>query len=97
MDYTMVVEQTAKHVIFTGRVQGVGFRYTARGIARQYPVSGYVQNLPDGTVEMLIQGAPADIDNCLQDVQQEFSGYIRETRVEPTPHNPRYTDFQILH
>ncbi len=93
----MAVEQTAKLVIFTGHVQGVGFRYTARGIAKQYPVSGYVRNLSDGTVEMLVQGAPADIDACVQDVQQEFAGYIRETRVEAAPYNPRYSDFQIMH
>ncbi len=93
----MAVEQTARQIIFTGHVQGVGFRYTARGIARQHPVSGYVRNLSDGTVEMLLQGAPADIDRCLQEVQQEFAEFIRETRVEPVPYNPRYTDFQIAH
>ena len=91
----MCVEQTAKLVIFTGHVQGVGFRYTARGIARQHPVSGYVRNQPDGTVEMIVQGAPADIDICIQDIQQEFEHYLRETRIEPVVYNPRYTDFEI--
>jgi acylphosphatase len=91
----MAVEQTAKHVVFTGHVQGVGFRYTARNVARQHPVSGYVRNQPDGTVEMLVQGTPTDIDNCIQDVQQEFESYIRETRIEPAPYNPRYTSFEI--
>jgi acylphosphatase len=91
----MAVEQAAKYVIFTGHVQGVGFRYTAHSIARQYRVSGHVRNLPDGTVEMLVQGAPADIDNYIQDVQQEFAGHIRETQIEPAPVNPRYRSFEI--
>jgi acylphosphatase len=93
--YAMTVEQAAKHVIFTGHVQGVGFRYTARSIARQYPVSGYVRNLPDGTVEMFVQGAPADIDNYIQDVQQELAGHVHETQIEPAPINPRYQNFEI--
>ncbi len=93
----MAMEQTAKLVIFTGHVQGVGFRYTAQGIARQYPVSGYVRNQLDGTVEMLVQGTDADIDNFIRDVQQEFEGFIRETRIEPIVYTPRYTDFRIMH
>jgi len=89
------MEQTAKHVIFQGNVQGVGFRYTAQQIAREYDVTGLVRNLPDGTVEMLIQGPPQDIDNCIQEVQDFFTGYIRDTQIEPVPYNPRYTDFRV--
>jgi acylphosphatase len=89
------MEQTARHVIFRGNVQGVGFRYTAQQTAREYPVTGFVRNLPDGTVEMLIQGAPADIDQCIREVQDSFLGFIRDTRIEPAPYNPRYTDFRV--
>jgi acylphosphatase len=89
------MEQTAKHVIFQGRVQGVGFRYTARQIAGRYHVAGYVRNLPDGSVEMLLQGPAADVDDCIRDVQDEFAGYIRDTQVEPEPYNARYQDFRI--
>jgi len=91
------MDQTAKHVIFRGRVQGVGFRYTARQVAGQYQVTGFVRNLPDGTVEMLLQGDPTEIDNCITDVQSEFAGHIRDTQVEPAPYNPRYTDFRVAH
>jgi len=91
------MDQTAKHVIFRGRVQGVGFRYTARQVAGQYRVTGFVRNLPDGTVEMLLQGDPTEIDNCITDVQSEFAGHIRDTQVEPAPYNPRYTDFRVAH
>ena len=89
------MDQTAKHVIFQGHVQGVGFRYTARQIAHQCNMTGFVRNLPDGTVEMLIQGPAQEIDNCIKEVQISFEGYIRDTRIEEAPYNPRYTDFRV--
>ena len=89
------MDQTARHVIFKGHVQGVGFRYTAHDIARGYDVTGFVRNLPDGTVELFLQGPAQDVDNCLKDIQDTFSGYIRDTRDEPVPPNPRYSDFRI--
>jgi acylphosphatase len=90
------MDQTARHIIFRGRVQGVGFRYTARSVAGHYAVTGFVRNLPDGTVEMFIQGAPDEIDNCVADIQSEFAGQIRDTQIEPATFSPRYTDFRIV-
>lgn len=89
------MDQTAKHVIFRGRVQGVGFRYTANDIAGRHQVTGFVRNLPDGTVEMLVQGDSTEIDNCISDIQDTFAGYIRDTQIEPTLPNPRYRNFRI--
>lgn len=88
-------DPTARHVIFTGHVQGVGFRYTARQTAQQYRVTGFVRNLPDGTVEMHIQGPAQEIEHCIQEIQASFTGYLRETRIEPAAYSPRYTDFRI--
>lgn len=85
----------AKHVIFAGTVQGVGFRFTAHRIANHHDLTGFVRNLPDGTVEMLAQGKPEDIDNCIQDIKESFGGYIRKTEIEDTAPNPRHTDFKI--
>ena len=85
----------AKHVIFKGTVQGVGFRYTTMDVARRYDVTGFVRNLPDGTVEMLVQGPPQEIDNCLEDIQGNFAGYIRETQIEQVPWSDQYNDFRI--
>ena len=50
------MDRIAKHIIFKGQVQGVGFRYTTHRVAGRYDVTGFVRNLPDGTVEMLVQG-----------------------------------------
>ena len=49
---------TRWHVIFSGRVQHVGFRYTAYYFTRDLYLTGWVDNRPDGTVEMEVQGPP---------------------------------------
>lgn len=89
------MEQIAKHAIFNGQVQGVGFRYTAHRIAGRYAVTGYVRNLSNGSVQMLIQGSPADVDACLDDVFDAMGGYIRDTQIESVPPDPKHTTFQI--
>ena len=89
------MEQTAKHIVFRGNVQGVGFRYTTHRIAGRYDVTGFVRNLPDGTVEMLAQGPTHEVDRCIDDVRDSFSGYIREAQVESISYRPQYHDFSI--
>ena len=63
-----------RKLIFTGRVQGVGFRYTAYRIARQYLVTGWVKNLDDGSVEMVVEGAEADIGQFVREVEETING-----------------------
>jgi len=94
-EWAINVDQTAKHILFSGQVQGVGFRYTARHIAGRYNITGFVRNLPDGDVEMLAQGPDQDIDNCIKEIQDYFAGQIRDTQIEPVPCNSRYTDFRV--
>lgn len=85
----------ARHIIFMGSVQGVGFRFTAHRIAKLHQLKGYIRNLPDGTVEMLAQGYTEDIDDCIQNIKESFAGYIRETNIQELPPDPRYKDFKI--
>jgi acylphosphatase len=89
------MNQTAKRIVFVGRVQGVGFRFTAYNIAKRHGLAGYVRNLLDGTVEMVAQGPADDIDNCLSDLNQTFQGDIRETKIEDTPLDADCSDFKI--
>jgi acylphosphatase len=89
------MNQIAKHIIFVGQVQGVGFRFTAFNIANHRQLTGFVRNLPDGTVEMLAQGPAQIIDDCIQDIKERFSSYIRETKIKEIPFNPQYEDFKI--
>jgi len=87
--------RTAKRIIFVGRVQGVGFRFTAYNVANRYGLTGWVRNILDGSVEMLAQGPSDDIDDCLRDINDTFADYIRETKIEQIPPNPQYKDFKI--
>lgn len=72
----MSADQECRQVIFHGRVQGVGFRYTTHRIARRFSISGYVRNRADGTVELLACGASPEIQRFLDAVKSEFSGNI---------------------
>lgn len=58
-----------KHLIFHGRVQGVGFRYYANHAAQALGASGWVRNLYDGTVECEIQGTPGMIKDFTRMLQ----------------------------
>jgi acylphosphatase len=89
------MDKAAKHIIFTGNVQGVGFRFTAHRIASRYQLTGFVRNLYDGTVEMLAQGSEQEIKNCINDINNSFTGYIRETLINEIPADPKYKDFRI--
>ena len=85
----------AKHIIFIGRVQCVGFRFTAHRMAHHHQLTGFVRNLPDGTVEMFAQGSGRDIDDCIQDIKEYFGDYLRETRLQEIPPDPKYKNFRI--
>jgi acylphosphatase len=71
-----------KHVYYTGRVQGVGFRYSAQRLAESFAVTGYVRNLPDGKVELVAEGAPDQVDSFLDAVARRMSDYIERSRIE---------------
>jgi len=89
------MNQIAKHVIFQGHVQGVGFRFTTHHIARGFDVTGFVRNVPDGTVEMRLQGPQQDVDGCLDAIQEKMAGYIRQAQIETVPYTAAYTRFEI--
>ncbi len=87
---------TCKHVYYSGRVQGVGFRYTAQRLAEQYPVAGYVRNLGNGDVELLAEGPADEVQAFLDAVARHMAPYIRRTAVHdeaPAGHQ----GFRILH
>ncbi len=82
-------------VVYRGRVQGVGFRYTARGLARRHGVVGFVRNCPDGTVELVAEGPSDSVDQLLEAIDRAFRGYIREAEVRDWPSTERFDRFEI--
>ena len=85
------------HILFTGRVQGVGFRYTTANIARGYNVTGYVCNLPDGRVELVAEGERRELDDFLREVRDYFHNNIRDEKLGMLPATAEFPGFAIRH
>lgn len=84
-----------QRVIYHGRVQGVGFRYTTATIAAQYPVCGYVRNQPDGTVELVLEGTAANCEAMLDDIQRVFARHVRLVEISPESRREPFTGFEV--
>ncbi len=82
---------------FRGRVQGVGFRYTAKNIALQHNISGYVKNLPDGRVELVMEGPDQEMDQVIQALNSRMTGFIREVDLNTLPATGEFEQFHIKH
>jgi acylphosphatase len=89
------MKEIAKHIIYSGRVQGVGFRFTAERIARRYELFGFVKNLPTGQVEMVVQGHLDDVRDCLRDIAETFGRGVSDTTCHKIAISDRYNSFQI--
>lgn len=84
------------HGIFIGRVQGVGFRYTAKKYADQLALNGTVKNLSDGSVELIAQGKKDELQHLLDLLEKVFPDSITETRKTfRVPVQP-FSSFSIL-
>lgn len=77
---------TGRHVFYEGRVQGVGFRWTTKNIARGYEVTGWVKNLPDGRVELQACGEAGEVDAFLEAIaESDLKSHIRKVDVRAIP------------
>jgi acylphosphatase len=74
--------KVCRRVLYSGRVQGVGFRYTAQRLSGNYAIGGYVRNLPDGRVELVAEGPEPDVDAFLHSVDRSMAGYIESEQRE---------------
>ncbi len=83
------------HVIFSGFVQGVGFRYTTKMLASGYALTGWVRNLPDGTVEVEAQGEKEEIRTFLDRVKSEMERNITDVKIAWTNARKREEGFAV--
>lgn len=88
----------AKRVIFRGRVQGVGFRYAVKNLARSFDVCGWVCNLPDGTVELQVAGEPGEVNGFIREIVEESSvaHHLKSHLVETIPPLTGVNGFRII-
>ncbi|RPJ33793.1 MAG: acylphosphatase [Verrucomicrobiaceae bacterium] len=87
----------AKRVIFEGRVQGVGFRYTVKDLARGFEVCGWVKNLPDGSVEMQVTGEAGEVEAFIREivVESPLARHIKNHHAGRIPPLDGCTGFRI--
>lgn len=84
--------------IFSGRVQGVGFRFTAIDVARSYNVSGFVKNLDDGNVEVVAEGEEDTLKEFIDAIRSgPLCNYIRSVDISYEPPTGRFRDFTIAY
>lgn len=76
----------ARQYLFAGRVQGVGFRYATKQIAKGFDVLGWVRNLPDGRVELQVMGEEDELDDFLRELHDSPVGrHIQEQTERRVP------------
>lgn len=86
-------------VFYEGHVQGVGFRYTVKQIAKGFDLTGSVRNLPDGRVELQTTGDEDEVNAFLEAIEQsQLRAHIKKQSRMPLPDPPpAFHGFQIRH
>lgn len=80
---------------FSGRVQGVGFRYTVMQVAKEFDVAGYVRNLPDGRVQLEAEGRADQTDGFIRAIQERMHGYVRSVERVSEKRERQFNSFTI--
>ena len=82
-------------VVFTGQVQGVGFRYTTLHVASEFKVTGYVRNQRDGSVELVAEGERLEVAAFLEAVAERMRHTLRDSHVTWAPATGEFADFGV--
>jgi acylphosphatase len=90
-----MLEVQFESVFFTGHVQGVGFRYQTLQVAKEFEVTGYVANLPDGRVQLEVEGSSPETSAFVAAVEARLHGYIRKTERSGSKRLPQFQGFAI--
>ena len=82
-------------VYFSGRVQGVGFRYSTLQVAKEFEVTGFVKNLPDGRVQLEAEGRQAEVSAFVSAIEERLHGLVRQVERHPGSREPQFAGFEI--
>jgi len=84
-------------VFYSGHVQGVGFRYAVKSVARGFDVMGTIRNLPDGRVELVAEGTKEELDAFQQAIRElEMGSFIRDEKSSWHPASGELRGFEIV-
>ena len=91
------VNRRRMQILYSGQVQGVGFRYTVRSVAAGFEVTGSVRNLPDGGVELIAEGAKDELEGFRQAIRESgLEHFIRQEEVTWQEARNEFRGFEIV-
>jgi acylphosphatase len=83
------------NVVFSGQVQGVGFRFRSQLAAQNYLVTGWVANLANGQVEMVVEGEAEEIENFINELRDKMAGLIGQVDIDKAQPRGEFNRFEI--
>ena len=86
-----------KNCYFSGHVQGVGFRYTVKNIALRHDVNGYVRNLSDGRVELVMEGPDTEMEELVDEIRNRMCDFVKDVEAHTLPATGEFAQFCIRH
>jgi acylphosphatase len=88
-------QRERREIHYAGRVQGVGFRYTTRQIAARFDVQGFVQNLADGRVLLVVEGPGGEVERFVDEVRLELGRYVQSAQSVSREPRGDFPNFEI--
>lgn len=85
------------HIIYSGFVQGIGFRFTTQKFAEHLGLKGWVKNLSNGSVEMIVEGEESDIRALIEKIDAHFKDHIQYKDVGFSSADGKFFDFRIAY
>jgi acylphosphatase len=91
------MKRSRLHIFYSGRVQGIGFRYTVKSLAAGFEVTGTVRNLPDGRVELIAEGLKDELEVFRRAIQDsEVGRFIRQEEANWAEAIGEFRGFEIV-
>ncbi len=81
--------------MYSGQVQGVGFRFTVEGLASYLGIKGFVRNLADGRVEVVCEGDDESMDAFLARIDERMGAYISDRRIDRQEATDEFASFEV--
>lgn len=84
------------NILYSGTVQGVGFRYGVHRYAVNLGIKGWVRNLPNGSVEILAEGSKDAVQQLCENIEEHFQGYIKDKQISSRTLQEKREDFKVI-